>query len=58
MGTPPARWILATTIVATGMAFLDGTVRGRLMVCAERLVVGALVVHVGLGRAHRDTRTT
>jgi hypothetical protein len=26
MGTPPARWILATTIVATGMAFLDGTV--------------------------------
>ena len=26
MGTAPARWILAASILATGMAFLDGTV--------------------------------
>lgn len=26
MGTPAARWILTATILATGMAFLDGTV--------------------------------
>ena len=26
MGTPAARWILVATILATGMAFLDGTV--------------------------------
>ncbi|MDF2969141.1 MAG: major facilitator transporter [Nocardioidaceae bacterium] len=26
MGTPAARWILSATVLATGMAFLDGTV--------------------------------